>query len=515
MLARAFFAALCALLALPSLAQSAPPLLQAHRGGSVLDGTPRFPENTLPAFRSAARAGYVLEMDAKLTSDRVPVVFHDATLDRTTPCSGEIAEKTLAQVRACKPDVLGSPGNGLATARANPTEAVPTLAEVLALAELEGAFVNLEIKNQPRDPDFDPGPAFANSVLDVLAASKIAPERVIVQSFWPPNLTVSRSRLPRVETSLLTLAASNEGGPSFAAANNYDWISPGGVPPKDYVDEAHGLGLKVVPYTLNTVTDIRAARAVGVEAIISDDPALAERALGVTRSQLAPDELAPVARIKAPRYASDTSRGALLRVAIRGEDRGSGLAGLQLEVRLNTNASTRWRPVGRETLAQGRNFRGRPGATYLFRLRARDRVGNLSTYVHARTSVPVDGDSPRVRYSPGWTRLPSEVAYAGSVRRARRSGASATFRFRGARAALIAPRLRQGGRILVRIGRRSRVVSLRGRARARRVVFRSGPLRPGRHKLTVVALGGGKVELDALAVEQGPPAPTDQETRGP
>jgi glycerophosphoryl diester phosphodiesterase len=127
MRARVIAGALCALVCISASAQAAPPPIHAHRGGPVLDGTPRFPENTLSAFRNAARAGYVLEMDAKLTRDRIPVVLHDATLDRTTTCTGEVADKTLAEVRACRADVLGSPGNGLATARANATEPVPTL----------------------------------------------------------------------------------------------------------------------------------------------------------------------------------------------------------------------------------------------------------------------------------------------------------------------------------------------------------------------------------------------------
>ena len=507
MMARASLAALCVTLASSALAQAAPPPIQAHRGGSVLDGTPTFPENTLSAFRNAAKAGYVLEMDAKLTKDRVAVVFHDATLDRTTACTGEVADKTLAQVRACKPDVLGSPGNGLATARANATTDVPTLAEVLTMAAEEGAFVNIEIKNQPTDPDFDTSPGFANAVLDVVAASKIPPERMIVQSFWPPNLTVSKSRLPRVETSLLTLAASNEGGPAFARANGHQWISPGWPVSRSYVDEAHGLGLKVVPYTLNTAPAMRDAKAVGVEAVISDDPQLAQRALGLTRTQLVPDTLPPRALLKAPRYASDAGRGARFRVGIRGEDRGSGLAGLRLESRRNTDTATRWRRVGSETLARGKQIRGRPGATYLFRLRARDRFSNLSPFVFARTSVPLDDRSRRIAYSPGWAALTSEVAYGTTLRRATRRGAQASLSFRGTRVALIAPRLRAGGRLLVKVGRRSRVISLRGRARARRVVFRSARLRSGRHRLRVTALGGGRVELDALAVEQGPPAP--------
>jgi glycerophosphoryl diester phosphodiesterase len=42
----------------------------------------------------------VLEVDAKLTQDRVPVAIHDATLDRTTNCSSEVRTFTVAELES-------------------------------------------------------------------------------------------------------------------------------------------------------------------------------------------------------------------------------------------------------------------------------------------------------------------------------------------------------------------------------------------------------------------------------
>ena len=56
-----------------------------------------------------ARRGFVLELDVKLTKDLVPVVIHDATLDRTTPCTGQVSALTFADLRANCP--LGHPGH--------------------------------------------------------------------------------------------------------------------------------------------------------------------------------------------------------------------------------------------------------------------------------------------------------------------------------------------------------------------------------------------------------------------
>src|SRR4030095_4189244 len=70
------------------------PLVFAHRGGCVLG-----PENTLAAFDLGMAAGADgLEFDVHLSSDGIPVVHHDATLERTTNALGPIAARTAAEL---------------------------------------------------------------------------------------------------------------------------------------------------------------------------------------------------------------------------------------------------------------------------------------------------------------------------------------------------------------------------------------------------------------------------------
>ena len=96
-------------LTLASMASAAArPTVHAHRGGALHEGQPLLGENTLPALRRAADMGFVLEFDVKLTANGVPVVFHDATLERATGCRGEIAAKTLRQLSRCKVDIIGT-----------------------------------------------------------------------------------------------------------------------------------------------------------------------------------------------------------------------------------------------------------------------------------------------------------------------------------------------------------------------------------------------------------------------
>src|SRR3712207_3783056 len=229
----------------------------------------------MPAYRHAfEREGVVLEADVKLTRDRVPVAFHDATLDRLTACTGEVAERTFAQLAECPIDVLGSPGSPLPTAPASPPLPLLRLADVLAYARDAGATLNMEIKNLPNDPDFDGSSAYADTVMDAVLASRLPKDRLIVQSFWPPNLDVAERRLPGVTQALLTLAQANEGAPEFAASRGYEIASPAWPIDRDLVERAHGRALKVVPYTLDTEAAVAEAAAIGVDALFTDDPAM-------------------------------------------------------------------------------------------------------------------------------------------------------------------------------------------------------------------------------------------------
>jgi glycerophosphoryl diester phosphodiesterase len=283
MLTRLALAALTAvvLAAVAAPALAAAPELHAHRGATVVNGKPRFAEESLAAYRNAARHGFVLEVDAKLTQDGVAVAVHDDTLDRTTNCTGEVRAFTLAELAGCRTDVLGSPGSGLRTRRAPRPARIETIESLLRFAGRTGTRVNLEIKNVPTDSDYDSTAAFANRVMDAVIASRIPRRQLIVQAFLPASLDVARQRLPGVTTSLLAVQSINETYLQVAAGQGYDLISPEWPVTRDYVTRAHGMDLEVAPFTLNSRADVRAARSAGVDAVITDDPLMAARAYGM------------------------------------------------------------------------------------------------------------------------------------------------------------------------------------------------------------------------------------------
>jgi glycerophosphoryl diester phosphodiesterase len=218
----------------------------AHRGC-----TQGFVENTLDAFAEADRIGADgVELDVRLTVDGGLAVHHDAEI----PGLGVIGALGVADL----------------------PPHVPLLADVLAVCD--GMVVNVEIKNAPQDPGWDPGEAVA-----ALTAAAIEEagwtDRVIVSSFQVPTLLGVRAADPRLALGALwgfavdpgrALAEAVEAG--FAAVHPF--VS---CVDAELVGRAHAAGLAINVWTVNAPEDLRAMAAWGVDAVITDrlDDALA------------------------------------------------------------------------------------------------------------------------------------------------------------------------------------------------------------------------------------------------
>ncbi|MBW6537344.1 MAG: metallophosphoesterase [Mariniphaga sp.] len=113
--------------------------LCAHRGAMETH-----PENTIPAFREAVKAGaYMIEFDVQLTKDKKLVVMHDATVDRTTNGTGKVSELTLAEIKQLDAGSWKSPEfKGLQ---------VPTFREVLDEMPVN-VWLNIHLKGTGEAP---------------------------------------------------------------------------------------------------------------------------------------------------------------------------------------------------------------------------------------------------------------------------------------------------------------------------------------------------------------------------
>ncbi|HUC03804.1 MAG TPA: glycerophosphodiester phosphodiesterase [Acidimicrobiales bacterium] len=211
----------------------------AHRGY-----TEGCTENTVEAFAEAKRHGADgVELDVRLTRDGALAVHHDAAIAGLGPLS------TLAV-----PDLPPH---------------VPLLSDVLAVCE--GMTVNVEIKNDPRDPGHDPSESVASLV--AAAIDEVGwTERVIVSSFQLSTLHAVRTADPRLAVGALWPVV---GEPSAylaeAIASGWQAVHPFvTMVDADLVGRAHAAGLALNVWTVNARADLESCVALGVEAVITD-----------------------------------------------------------------------------------------------------------------------------------------------------------------------------------------------------------------------------------------------------
>jgi glycerophosphoryl diester phosphodiesterase len=233
------------------------PLVVAHRGASL-----EHPENTLVAFEAAVEAGAgAVEFDVRVTADGHAVVMHDATVDRTTDGTGLVHGLTLQDVRRLR---IGG------------AERVPTLGE--ALTALSGRVaVDIEIKNVPGEPDFEPDRETAVALVHAALDEVSFVGEVIVSSFNPMSIAASRRARPEIATGLLTnVDVEAEAAIRFAAEQGHVWVLPYVGQLRDGPQEAsaaaHHAGLFLGTWITDDPKLAADLFAGGVDAVATNDP---------------------------------------------------------------------------------------------------------------------------------------------------------------------------------------------------------------------------------------------------
>ncbi|XP_033631191.1 glycerophosphodiester phosphodiesterase 1-like [Asterias rubens] len=154
----------------------------AHRGGAI-----EAPENTLVAFKEASKNGSkFVEMDLEMTKDGIPVILHDATLDRTTDGMGPIKNYTLAEVVKLN----AAAKHPLRDQFAHAT--IPTLEEATVECLGLGLKIFFDVK--------DWSDKMVNTLVDLYRRHPALYERAMVCSFFPPLIY----KLRRKDSTILT-----------------------------------------------------------------------------------------------------------------------------------------------------------------------------------------------------------------------------------------------------------------------------------------------------------------------
>jgi len=231
------------------------PRLCAHRGGGSLA-----PENTLAAIRLGHSLGYrAVEIDVRFSSDGVPVLQHDAILDRTTSGHGPLAEQAWAELASLDAGSWHSP-----PFRGEP---IARLADAAVLLRSLHLYANVEIKRIP-GRHRECGEKVANAVA---AAWKGAGEAPLLSSFSAEALEAARQAQPGLargwivgepwDGDLAPLATID------AASIHLEHVL---VTP-DVIARVHARGYRLLAWTVNDASRARELLAMGIDGLITDN----------------------------------------------------------------------------------------------------------------------------------------------------------------------------------------------------------------------------------------------------
>jgi glycerophosphoryl diester phosphodiesterase len=282
--------------------------LQGHRGARGLA-----PENTLPAFARALAIGVdTLELDVGVTADGTVVVSHDRRLN------GDIARGPDGRWQVGRAPAIHDltyhelmrydvgrirPGSDYSKRfpdqRRLERVRIPSLEAVFDLvrhARNETVRFNIETKISPLEPgDTLPPEAFARALIKAIRDQGMA-TRCTIQSFDWRTLAVVQKEAPEIATSYLTSQQQSDDTLQAGQLRVSPWTN--GMRLQDYgsvpkmvkaaggsiwspfhgditaalVKEAHELGLKVLPWTVNDRADMNRLIDWGVDGLITDRP---------------------------------------------------------------------------------------------------------------------------------------------------------------------------------------------------------------------------------------------------
>ena len=235
------------------------PLLLAHRGFSAI-----YPENSPLAFRMAAEKTAVdgIESDVHLSKDGKLVIFHDASVERTSNGTGFIRDLTYAELLELDIGAWKSPEFA--------GQHIWTLGQLLDFCRETRLLLNLELKNYEVFYD-----GLEQQVIDEVCARGMQ-EQVFVSSFNHISMQRFKVLCPEIKTGLLYDKPLLD-MEHYLLRSNADNMHPRYMLLQyqpELMDLFHNRGMKVNTWTVNDETAMEDMLRRGVDGIISNYPDL-------------------------------------------------------------------------------------------------------------------------------------------------------------------------------------------------------------------------------------------------
>lgn len=261
--------------------------IQGHRGCRGL-----MPENSIPGFLKALDIGVTtIEMDIVISADGKVVVSHDPFISAQF-CVNELGmaiskkkEKEVNIFRMDYEDVrhfdCGIIGNPDFPGQVKMSVFKPLLTEVITACEAhaensgrEPVRYNIELKSTPSgDNVYNPEPELFTRLVYEAMKDLVPSDRVMIQSFDARVLQFWKMKYPDFKLSFLMAGAKSAGKVIEHLGFTPDIFSPHYKQvSQSVVDEWHHLAVKVVPWTVNEVADMKKIVAMGVDGLITDYP---------------------------------------------------------------------------------------------------------------------------------------------------------------------------------------------------------------------------------------------------
>jgi glycerophosphoryl diester phosphodiesterase len=248
----------------PLLDPTARPVV-AHRGASA-----SAPENTAAAFELASRCGAdALELDVRLSADGVPVVIHDATLDRTTDGQGPVSGRTAAELQQLDAGARFTRDGGRTFPFRGQGIRIPTLADVLrAFPELPLLVEIKEVGAQQAVREV----LLAHSAVDRCVVASAYADALVLFGGAPFLRGAAGEEISRLyRSAAFGRAPKAVGYHLLSVPLRYRGLT---VPTRWFVGAARRLGCPVHVWTVDSPTAARRLWTRGVAGIVTNAPEL-------------------------------------------------------------------------------------------------------------------------------------------------------------------------------------------------------------------------------------------------